>query len=68
MSDDMREFLYVDDGEVYVMGTNDHGQLGSKQKATSISPMRVQALDMYQLVHMAIGQVHMLAITEKVTP
>lgn len=63
----LREVVGADDGEAHAMGSNDHGQLGSKDRKTRLYPELVQALDVYQLVQMAMGQMHTLAITEKVS-
>ena len=56
----------TDDGEVYMMGNNDQGQLGNKERTTRLTPERINALDLYRVVHLALGQQHSLALTEEV--
>lgn len=58
--------LGTDDGEVYMMGNNDQGQLGNKERTTRLAPERVRALDLYRVVHLSLGQQHSLALTEEV--
>lgn len=47
------------------MGMNDAGQLGVKAKEMQNVPMRVNALEMYRITHIAVGLNHVLAITEQ---
>lgn len=62
----MHVFIGSDDGEVYMMGSNDQGQLGNKERTTRLTPERVNTLDLYRVVHLALGQQHSLALTEEV--
>ncbi|GMH43518.1 hypothetical protein BSKO_11440 [Bryopsis sp. KO-2023] len=55
----------TDDGEVHMAGNNDAGQLGNKDRTTKFIASRIQALDLHRVVHLAVGQQHTLAVTEK---
>eukprot|EP00210_Caulerpa_lentillifera_P006699 g6401.t1 len=55
----------TDDGEVYLSGVNDSGQLASKSQSTRLLPTRVSALETFRITHLSIGVGHTLAVTEK---
>jgi len=55
----------TDDGEVFMMGMNDVGQMGMKTKEMQKVPKRVGSLDAYRITHVALGSGHVVAITEQ---
>lgn len=67
------------DGELYTCGANDSGQLGvkgggggaaaggSSSTEGTAPPVRVDALDVYKVVHAAYGEGHALAVTDGVS-
>eukprot|EP00897_Mesotaenium_endlicherianum_P002227 jgi/Mesen1/2031/ME000148S01136 len=52
------------DGEVYVAGNNDSGQLGVGSHTPQPTPVRVAALDTRTITHVACGQAHSVAVTD----
>ena len=57
----------ADDGDVFMMGLNDVGQLGMKKPEVLNIPTRVSSLDLHRVTHLATGFSHVLATTEQVT-
>ena len=55
-----------DDGDVFVMGMNDVGQLGMKKPEMLNVPTRLSSLDLHRVTHLATGFSHVLATTEQV--
>ena len=49
---------------MYVTGSNDSHQLGTKSAEPAFEPIRVAALDMHSIRHAACGLSHTLAVTE----
>lgn len=54
----------TDDGEVYLSGVNDNGQLAFKSTSTRLTPTRVNALETFRITHLSMGVGHSLAVTE----
>lgn len=58
------------DGELYMCGANDSGQLGVKaglhQEGGVAVPARVTSLDLHKVTALAVGQGHSLALLEQV--
>eukprot|EP00803_Ostreobium_quekettii_P009976 evm.model.scf_2796.2 EVM.evm.TU.scf_2796.2 scf_2796:5567-19194(-) len=57
----------TDDGEVFMSGSNDSGQLGSKTSQTQFVPVHLVALDAQSISHAVVGQLHTLAVTAQGT-
>lgn len=51
------------DGDLFMTGSNDYGQLGIGSRESQLLPARVSALDIYRITHVACGQAHTVAVT-----
>ncbi|CAN6482306.1 unnamed protein product [Victoria cruziana] len=52
------------DGDLFMTGSNDYGQLGIGSRESQLLPARVSALDIYRITHVACGQAHTVAVTD----
>lgn len=52
------------DGDLFTCGSNDAGQLGSRKGVGAATASRVEALDAFNVQHVACGESHMLAIVD----
>eukprot|EP00854_Cymbomonas_tetramitiformis_P014548 gene14548-17196_t len=55
------------DGELFMFGLNENGQLGCKNRATQLVPARLDAFESYKVVHAACGQMHTVVVTHQGT-
>ncbi|XP_049935460.1 uncharacterized protein LOC116260292 isoform X3 [Nymphaea colorata] len=52
------------DGDLFMTGSNEYGQLGIGSRESQLLPARVSALDIYRITHVACGQAHTVAVTD----
>ncbi|XP_057857304.1 uncharacterized protein LOC131066540 isoform X2 [Cryptomeria japonica] len=63
-ANDLHTAFLTGEGELYMTGNNDSGQLGARVRESQLSPVQISALDTYRISHVACGQAHTIAITD----
>ncbi|KAH9314061.1 hypothetical protein KI387_022688, partial [Taxus chinensis] len=63
-ANDLHTAFLTGEGELYMTGNNDSGQLGARVRESQLSPVQISALDTYRISHVACGQAHTIVATD----